>query len=271
MIKYFIFVWTFCISHSGIKAQGSCSVDKCNFQQGEKLTYIVSYNWFVIWTEVGEVTFSVDKSNIGEFPTYHLLGVGQTYPGWDIFFKVRDRYESWVNPETLQPIYFKRRVREGGYEIDINYLFNHKRNYALSSYIVNKEPRVKDTIPITGCTFDIMSVLYYARTLDYSKFNLNQTIPFTILLDRKLENVYFRYLGTEHIKVKHLGEFECIKLTIMVIAGSVFKGGETMTLWITNDQNKIPVYLESPIIIGSVKVRLDSYNNILYPLKQISK
>ncbi len=251
------------------EAQKTCDALEINFQPGESLDYVVSYNWFVIWTEVGEVTFSMEKTNVGETSCYHLLGVGETYPGWDLFFKVRDSYESWVYPETLKPFYFKRKVREGGYNIDISYLFNRKKKYAISSYKVNQKPEQKDTLKITDCTFDIMSVLYYARTLDYSKLEVNQTIPFTILLDRKLENVYFRYLGIEPLKIRHLGEFECIKLSILVVAGSVFKGGESMTLWITNDKNKIPVYLASPIIVGSVKVKLQSYNNLKYPLESL--
>ena len=249
-----------------IDAQTDCEENPLNFQPGEKLGYTVSYNWFVIWTEVGEVNFSVSQAKIGNNPCYHLLGTGRTYPGWDIFFKVRDRYESWVKPENMKPIYFRRKVREGGYEIDIQYLFNRKKSYALSSYIVNRKPEEKDTLTITDCTFDMMSVLYYARTLDYSMYKPEQVIPVTILLDRQLENLYFRYKGTEHIKIRKLGEFECIKLSVLLVAGSVFKGGENLTVWITNDKNRIPVFVETPIIVGSVKVRLHAYDKLKYPL-----
>ena len=249
-----------------VDAQNDCKEKPLNFQPGEKLGYTVSYNWFVIWTEVGEISCSVSKAILGNKPCYHLLGTGRTYPGWDIFFKVRDRYESWVYPESLKPFYFKRRVREGGYEIDIRYLFNRQMNHALSSYIVNRKPEEKDTVQITDCTFDLMSILYYARTLDYSVFKPEQVIPVTILLDRQLENVYFRYKGIEKIKIRKLGEFECIKLSVMLVAGSVFKGGENLTVWITNDRNKIPVYVETPIIVGSVKARLISCDKLIYPL-----
>ncbi|MBN2612106.1 MAG: DUF3108 domain-containing protein [Bacteroidales bacterium] len=261
-----IFLVYFVICSPELNSQTLCPETEINFTTGETLEYTVSYNWFVIWTDVGYVNFKVSKAKIGEKPYLHLLATGQTTTAWDIFFKVRDRYESWVAPLTLKPVYFKRRVREGGYEIDIRYIFNRRKNYALSSYIVNKKPEVKDTIAITDCTFDIMSVLYYARTLDYTGLKQGQTIPFIILLDRQLENVYFRYLGTERIRVKQLGEVECLKLAVSVVAGSVFKeGGESLTLWITNDRNKVPVYLESSIIVGSVKVRLSSYSNLRYP------
>ena len=249
-----------------IDAQNDCKEKPLNFQPGEKLGYTVSYNWFVIWTEVGEVNFSVSQAKIGNNPCYHLLGTGRTYPGWDVFFRVRDRYESWVNTQNVKPVYFRRKVREGGFEIDIQYLFNRKKSYALSSCVVNRKPEEKDTLSITDSTFDVMSILYYARTLDYSMFKPEDVIPVTILLDRQLENLYFRYKGIEHIKIRKLGEFECIKLSVMLVAGSVFKGGENLTVWITNDRNRIPVFVETPIIVGSVKVRLQAYDNLKYPL-----
>jgi hypothetical protein len=267
MMKIPIFsIFAILVIQSQTDAQSDCSVHSLNFQPGEKLGYIVSYNWFVIWTEVGEVSFSVDKTKIADKPCYHLLGTGRTYSGWDLFFKVRDRYESWVNPDNLKPVYFKREVREGGYEIDIHYLFNRKKNYALSSSIVNKKPEEKDTLAITDCTFDVMSILYYARTLDYTQYKPDQIIPVTILLDRQLEKIYFRYKGIETIKIRRLGEFECIQLSVKLVAGTVFKGGESMTLWITNDKNKIPVFVESPVIVGSVKARLLYYDQLKYPL-----
>lgn len=250
-------------------SQPTCEKYPLNFSAGEQLTYVVSYNWFVLWTEVGEVTFKVDESTLGKKQVYHLSGTGSTYPSWDLFFKVRDRYESWIDTETLKPYYFKRMVREGGYEIDIRYIFNRYRNYALSSYIVNKKPEEKDTLAINDCTFDVMSVLYYARSLDYSKLTPGEIIPFTILLDRKLEKVYFRYLGTEPVKVKKIGELKCIKLSVYLVAGSVFKGGENMFVWLTDDKNKLPVYVETPIIVGSVKVKLVSFDGLKYPLTSI--
>lgn len=249
-----------------INAQSGCRIQSLNFKPGEKLDFVVSYNWFVIWTEVGEVSLSVEKTEIENTPLYHLLGTGRTYPGWDFFFRVRDRYESWVNPGNLKPLYFKREVREGGYEIDIQYLFNRKKNYALSSCVVNRKPEEKDTLGITDCTFDVISILYYARTLDYSKCKPEQVIPVTILLDRQLEDIYFRYKGIETVKIRRVGEFECIRLSVMLVAGTVFKGGESMTVWITNDKNKMPVYVETPVIVGSVKARLQSWKNLSYPL-----
>jgi hypothetical protein len=124
----------------------------------------------------------------------------------------------------------------------------------------------KDTLPITSCTFDMVSLLYYVRNLDYSHCRVNDTIPVTILLDNELYNIYFRYLGTEKKKIKHFGEIDCMKFSAMLIQGTVFKGGEKMFLWVTNDKNRIPVYVESPIIVGSVRGTLVGLKGNRYPV-----
>lgn len=249
-----------------VEGQISCKTFQRNFEPGEKLTYVVSYNWFVIFTDVGEATFKTTESKLGNINCLHIAATGNTYPSWDWFFKVRDKYETWVNPVDIKPYYFKRQVREGGYEMDYRDVFNRNKGYAISNYVVNKSPETKDTIAISNCTFDVISVLFYARTLDFSKIKKDEKIHFSILLDRKIEDVYFIYRGIENIKIKKLGEFECIKLGVSLVSGSVFKEGDELSVWVTNDKNHMPVYAESPIIVGSVKVKLLSYEGLKYKL-----
>ena len=243
-----------------------CTIKNTAFESGEKITYTVAYNWFIIWTEVGEVTFKVDETIIFNKPCLHLSGAGRTFRSWDWFFKVRDRYESWVHPVTLKPYFFIRHVNEGGYKFKYKYIFPGNRKYALTSYKRHNKPERKDTIDITECTYDMVSISYYARNIDYSRYKPNDTIPVTILLDNQLENVYFRYQGIENIKIRRVGEFECIKFSVFLVAGSVFKGGEYMSIWVTNDKNHIPLYVETPIIVGSIKARVSSIEGNKYAL-----
>ena len=246
--------------------QNSCSVINTAFTNGEELSYTVSYNWFIVYTEVGQVKFSVNDESIFGKPSLHLLGEGTTYKAWDLFFKVRDRYESWVNPGTLEPYYFKRHVREGNYKMDLEYVLNDKDTLAYSKYKVNDNPVELDTISITPCVYDIMTILYYARNINFSEFQPGDTIPVSVLLDRQVYNLYFRYKGVERIKIRHVGEFECIKFSVLLVEGTVFHGGEDMLVWVTNDKNRIPVYVESPILVGSIKVFLNSYDGLKYPM-----
>ncbi|MBN1416621.1 MAG: DUF3108 domain-containing protein [Bacteroidales bacterium] len=254
------------VSNATMSQKQACSFRDFSFQPGEEARYCISYNWFVFWTDVGEVLFSVKESRVSDIPCLHLLAVGATYKSWDWFFKVRDRYESWVYPGSLKPIVFNRDVYEGGYTIKHRYVFDHRRGVAYMQMQNNDKPLVNDTLTIPECTFDLVSILYYVRNLDYSHCKVNDTIPITILLDDGIYNIFFRFLGTEKKKIKKLGVIDCIKFSAMLIQGSVFKSGERMFIWVTNDKNRIPVYIESPIIVGSVRGTLIDIKGNKYPL-----
>jgi hypothetical protein len=91
-----------------------------------------------------------------------------------------------------------------------------------------------------------------------------------MFLDDEVFNMYVRYLGKEEIKTKY-GRFRAIKFKPLLIEGTIFSGGEKMTVWVTDDENKIPVRIESPIVVGSVKVDMMSYKNNRYPMTALVK
>jgi hypothetical protein len=106
--------------------------------------------------------------------------------------------------------------------------------------------------------------MYYARNINYDQYKPGDKIPFTMFLDDQVYNIYIHYMGKETIKTKY-GKFNAIKLKPLLIKGNMFDGGEKMTIWVTNDPNHIPVRIESPIVVGSVKVDLMHYENLKYP------
>ena len=156
---------------------------KSAFVSGEALTYAMSYTLMFIWTDVGEVTFTAtDDSYLGK-NALHFRAVGKSYPFYDNFFKVRDIYETWVHPKTLKPFYFNREVDEGGYTINNIYTFNWETN-DLYAYIKRKnKPEKHDTLQVLPCSIDIVSVLYYCRSIDYSNAKINQKYPISLALD----------------------------------------------------------------------------------------
>ena len=198
-----------------------------------------------------------------------LRGTGITFSFYDWFYQVRDVYTSWVDPNTLLPVYYHRDVNEGGYIINIKYNYDYDNMVAYSESFKTKKPLWYDTIPIPKCTYDLISVIYQARNIDFSQVKKNEQIPFKILLDNELHDVYIRYKGKEIKKVRGVGKFNCIKFTGSLVAGDVFKGGEDLTIWVSDDQNRIPVWIESPIIVGTIKARLVKYDGLKYPLKSL--
>lgn len=252
-------------------SQTNCSLNKKVATVNEQLNYKVYYNWGAIWVTAGEASFNTYKTKIKETECYHFVGLGATYPKYDLFYKVRDRYESYADTSNLKPLRFTREAYEGSNYTYDDYVFNHKTNKVYTSSKRDQKPSKFDSIKITNCTNDVMTAIYYARSLDFSKYKPNDTISITFVLDGVLYPSYMRYLGKEIIKSDVLGTIRCIKFKPKLIEGSIFKGGEGMTVWVTDDTNKMPVYVEAPILVGTVKVKLYSFANLKNPIDCIIK
>jgi hypothetical protein len=223
---------------------------------GENISYIVYYSALGLYVNAGNANFSTSLERINNKPAYHVIGVGASNSHYDWIFKVRDRYESFFDTATLQPYKFIRNIEEGGYKKYENVTFNQSANTAITTNGVFKVP---------NCIQDVLSSIYYARNIDFSRYKEGDKIPFTMFLDNEVLNLYIRYLGTEVLKTKY-GRFRTIKFRPLLVKGTIFEGGEKMTVWVTDDGNRVPVRIESPIVVGSVKVDLMGYRNLRYPL-----
>ncbi|MGZ5282049.1 MAG: DUF3108 domain-containing protein [Bacteroidia bacterium] len=145
------------------------------FTYGEKITYKVRYNLYFN-VNVGEVVFNImpTPQTIAGNKCYHMSATGTTYGFYDPFYKVRDKYESFVEEQSLLPLVFTRDVNEGGYKFNEYVIFNHKAKTAKSK---------KSTKVIPSNTQDVVSAIYYARTLDYANAKLGQKYYMYAFLD----------------------------------------------------------------------------------------
>jgi len=226
------------------------------FQPREKISYNVYYNVIGIYVNAGTATFTTSSERFQNSDVFHVVGEGSTNPRYDWIFKVRDRYESYFNTTDLQPVKFIRQINEGKYKKHEEVTFNQKANTATTKNGVYKVPENVQ---------DVISVMYYARNINYDQYKSGDKIPFSMFLDDKVYNMYINYLGKETITTKY-GTFKAIKLKPLLLKGSIFDGGEKMTIWVTDDPNHIPVRVESPIVVGSVKVDLMHYENLRHPV-----
>lgn len=233
-----------------------CGLKNISFIEGEHLYFKAYYNMGRIWVGAGEAHFRVKGEELGGRRVYHIIGDGATLKSYEWFYKVRDRYESYIDAATLLPMRFVRNVNEGGFRIYNNVTFNQNLGQAVSTNGVFATPK---------CVQDVLSAIYYARNIDYNKYQPGSKIPFAMFLDDKVYNLYVRYIGKEQIKTRY-GTFNTIKIAPLLIEGTIFKDGEKMLVWITDDNNHLPVRVDSPILIGSVKVDLMGFENIRNPL-----
>lgn len=242
-------------------AQEFCGIKNKSIHAGEQLHFTVYYNLSALWVAAGNVTFTTTLSRINNRPAYHIAGVGATYKSYDWIFKVRDRYETFIDTASLLPLRFIRNVNEGGYKIYQDVSFDRNNNTARSDNKVFNVPQ---------CVQDVLSTIYYARNIDYNRYKPGAKIPFSMFLDDEVFELYIRYLGKEKIVTRY-GTFNAIKIAPLLIKGTIFEGGEDMRVWVSDDDNHIPLRIDSPILVGSVKVDMMGYKNLKHPLASLIK
>jgi Protein of unknown function (DUF3108) len=263
--KYHL-IGTCCIVLVSINfSQSNCVAENTAYSPGEELNYKVIYNWGMIWLESGKATFRVGSAKIKNRTLYVFNGSGSTYPNYDWFYKVKDVFEAYVDSATLKPLIVNASIWEGSKKEKHNYVFNFQTKKAYTNITRGKNPAKLDTVKTTECTIDVTTAIYYARNIDYSNCKKNDTVGLSLLIDGKVYPIYIRYLGKEKYNAGSLGYFNCIKFSPLLVEGSIFKGGEGMKVWVTDDNNKIPLYIETPIVVGSIKVKLVSYKGLRNP------
>ena len=238
-----------------------CSIRNTSFAAGEKVTLSVFYNVAGFYVDAGVATFTNTLETLNGKPVFHIVGEGKTNSSYDIFYKVRDKYETYIDTTTMQSLKFVRNVNEGGHKIYQNVSFNKTANTAVTTDGVFKVP---------ACVQDVVSSVFYARNIDFSRLRVNDKITFSMFLDNEVYSMYIRYLGKDVIKTKY-GKFNAIKFKPLLIKGTIFEGGENMTVWVTDDANHIPVRIESPIAVGKVKIDLMGYENLRHPMTSLVK
>lgn len=229
-----------------------CGLRNVSTRSGEVLDYKVFYTLAGMYVGAGQVSFSNTVEMYQRKPVYHVKGEGGTFPSYDWFYKVRDVYESFIDTTTLLPLKFVRQVNEGGTHIYSQVLFQSQLKKAVS---------LQGSYAVPDCIQDVLSAIYYARNIDFNQYKPGDKIPFSIFLDDQVFPIYLRFLGREILHTRY-GDYHTIKFKPLLIEGTIFTGGEQMNVWVTDDNNRLPVLIETPILVGSIKVYLKSFRGL---------
>lgn len=226
-----------------------------SFQAGEKLTYHLRYGPM----DAGEAILSVKESDrkIAGRPLYHVVGEGNSINTFDWFFKVRDRYETYIDREGVFPWLFIRRVDEGGHKISQDYVFQQNTQQV-------KTEKGK-TFDVPANVQDMLSAFYYARTMDYSNAQPGDIFEMQCFLDEELYDLKIKYIGKETIKLNRK-KYNCLKFQPVVQTGRVFKKEDDLQVWVTDDGNKVPVLAKASILIGNIRMELTDYEGLSHPI-----
>ena len=225
------------------------------YQAGELLTYRVYYSSALGDFTAGTAIVKVEDFKKGNTDMFHVIGTGSTKGFFDWFFKVRDRFDSYIVKQTLLPDKFLRFTNEGSFHFEDEVEFNRKENLAYSS---------RDTVRTPPDVHDIVSSIFFLRTLSLDDFDQDSMYYISFFLDDSVYNSAIRYVGKGVLETRQ-GSIPCIKVAPRMATGTVFSEKYPMLVWITDDENKIPVFAESKIIVGSVKMELIKYEGLKHP------
>jgi hypothetical protein len=236
--------------------------DDFAFAPGEKLVYRLYYNWNFVWLAAGEMTLEIKD----EKDLYHIEVTGKTYPSYEWFYKVRDKYHSYIDKNTGLPKLFIRDIQQGDYRHYEKIVFDYNQRKAISY----TGPAINDlkevSLDLDKNYYDMISSLYFLRNMNVSNFRTQGGKSFNLILDNEKYELSLHYAEDDNsLKIKDSGTYKAYRAVADVIEGHVFRSGVQMNFWIANDPNNLPVLLESPLVVGSVKAVLVSSSNLKYP------
>lgn len=228
------------------------------FKPGERLEFDVSYGWL----DAGEAIIEIQKeeSQIAGRDVWHVVGKGNSTGTFNWFFKVRDTYETYLDVDGVFPWSFVRDVHEGGYEIKQKYDFDHFGGKVKN----NKGKEYKIPLGVQ----DMISSFYRARAIDFSDAQPNQVFEIQTFVDNEVWPLQIRYLKRETIETD-LGTFKCMVFVPVVQEGRIFEEEEDMMVWVTDDENKIPVMAKAKVLVGSITMQLRDYSGLANPVAKV--
>lgn len=228
------------------------------FKAGEILSYRLHYGVMdagVILMEVKPEVLEVAGRKV-----YHIVGNGYSQGAFDWFFKVRDRYETFMDKDALLPWMFVRRVYEGGVTINQDYKFNHYTNKV--------DVGSGEKVEIPEGTQDMISAFYSARNIDLSNAKEGDVFTINSIVDKEIWPLKIRYVGKEKITCD-IGTFNCVKFRPIVQKGRVFKHEDDLNVWLTDDKNHVPLRAQAKLVVGSIKLDIVSVKNLANPTSEI--
>ena len=236
------------------------SQKKMALKSGEWFKYKLSYSG---WLKAGEATVNlIDDPNNNEF--FYAKIKGKSTGAVNLFFKVNDIYESYFYKNKIIPNKFIRNINEGGYTKNIEILFNQKTKTATVNNLKNNKS--KDFL-FKENSQDMVSVFYYLRNFfRIDQLDEKSETSINMFFDSENYKLKIKYLSTEILNT-NFGKILCHKIQPYVQSGRVFKKDESLTMWITADKNRIPIKIKADVLVGSIRIDLESFSNLNNPFE----
>jgi len=247
--------------------------DNLAFAVGEKLTYRVTYSASIIRTDIADVEITTSKERIGSTDCYKLYGIGKTRPFYGIFFEMEDIYISWLDCATLRPLRMTSELKEGGYRYRQAFDFDwDKKNVHTMGHNIKRDRTYHKDMALQPCSYDALSLFFNMRSNDdIFKMKKDERITLDLVLEDTIRTIQLRMISRENKKVDGLGEFRTLKYGCQIATATdqSFKDGTEFFIWLTDDRNRIPVHLETPIKVGKVTAVLSGWSGLQHPFESV--
>jgi hypothetical protein len=230
------------------------------FKSGEWLRYKMSYSGFL---RAGTAILEIKEKEYNGKKVFYTKGSGWTSGPVKWFFEVDDLYESYFDKETIKPYLFKRKIDEGGYKKHRITSFNYDSKKA---YIQDFTLQTDTSVAFSNVQ-DMMSSFYFLRSTDTKDLKIGDEIKLDMFMDSQVYPFKLRFLGREVLKTK-FGKVNSLIFRPLVQSGRIFKAQESVTIWITDDANKIPIKMMASLAVGSLRAELEEYRGLANPFQK---
>lgn len=241
------------------------------FGNGEDLTFKLNYKWGMINADVANAYMKVVSTTMNGKEVYHATISGHTLKLYDNLFKVRETLDSWFTCDGFSPVRFKRISKEGNYWLNNNssFVWYESKGVVTANMETSRKGQFSLQKELTSCTLDIPTMFYLLRNVDLTNIQTGKRYPLSFIMDDDVYTLHCVYLGKETKSISGLGKVRCLKFGFEVVAGDVFSGDSDLYCWISDDDNRIPVYFRAPLKIGQFKGRLESYKGLKHPFSSL--
>ncbi len=230
------------------------------FQSGEWFKFRIHFGLI----NTGYATLEVKEAVVNNKKDFHIIGKGYTVGVSKFFFNVNDLYESYIDKETGNPDQFVRKINEGGYTKNQEGFFNHSENKVL---VKDYKHSTENTFTIPKNTQDILSSFYYLRNYsNIDKMKPGEFVAIDMFFDDTTTKFKLKFIGRDDITTK-FGVISTMVFKPLVQSGRVFKEEESLTVWISDDENRLPVRIKASLVVGSLKADLESFKGLKHPFK----
>lgn len=256
MKKNFCLLLVALLIQVGLFAQNLPYLKSSTFEEGEVLNYKLKYGFLT----AAEASLRVVETDVkfDKNPTYHLVAQGRTSGSFDVFYKVRNRYDSYIDKKDFTPYLYTENIQEDRYRRT-----DKARFYQEEKKVVASKGTFRSSV---SQTFDLISAYYFARNIDFSDVKKGDKLTLRYFLDDNVTPLTIEYLGKEMVKTNN-GKVRCLKFSPSISPGRIFKKDSQLFLWITDDANRIPVKAQAEVLVGNITMELVDAKGLRYPFQ----